>query len=95
MTDAGRLPPRVAQVVSALLDAAEDLLWLHGDTVTTSGVRSYDTCSSGTDDTAAALARARKLGLAEGGNGRWYPTHAARAIRRELEDLAAGEAPRA
>ncbi len=79
---AAGLPPRVAHVLHALMTRWSD----EGHAVTAAEVCEYDSEALTVRHTAAALARARKLGLA--GNlapGLWLATDRAWAMRSALE----------
>lgn len=79
---AAGLPPRVAHVLHALMTRWSD----EGRAVTAAEVCEYDSGALTVRHTAAALARARGLGLA--GNlapGRWLATDRAWAMRAAIE----------
>jgi len=82
------LPPRVAQVVHALL---ETLAQAGGGPVAAAEVMIYDEQALTVQGTAAALTAALGLGLADGvGTGLWTATRRAREMRQALEDRVVG-----
>jgi hypothetical protein len=86
---AAGLPPRVAHVLHALMTRWSD----EGRAVTAAEVCEYDSGALTVRHTAAALARARKLGLA--GNlapGLWLATGRAWAMRAAIEQRFRAEA---
>lgn len=75
------LSPRVAHVMHALLVRWDDA----GEAVSAAQVCEYDAEALTEASTTAALAHARRLGLADGFDRVWYPTELARDVRGDLE----------
>lgn len=85
---AADLPPRVAAVTHALMEA-----WsLLESPVTAAEVCEFDSDALDASVTYLALCTARRYGLALGDHGLWFASPAGWAMRRALEDRIVGGA---
>ena len=87
--EAAALPLRTAQALHALMARWRDA---GGSApITAAQVCEYDETALTVRHTAAALAHARRLGLADGYDGLWFATSAAWDMRKALEDRVLAE----